>query len=400
MLVLSVLEFIVSICVSAFACKATCYPNTEVRYISSQAPSTIPTTHQATASLNTEQLMHISNQVPPAVPTSHLSAAPLNTFECLPYCLCDMRKVGFCVDKMTYDDNKALLRLFITLMDQGSVDPYITVEDVLEWIFRHAKKMFKQWFPDLKDDDFCLAWEVNARLKIQDVEQEVRRDLLDRPPFDPASPASGHVDTDEMTPDELKMPVVKRIVGDLQLELKYYQCSRLQNCSEIVADIVTRLLFIVKTDPKGSPYNGSSMHLTELAMEVVRAVLKKLSSVSPSMHAHYSRPAAARMAYSIHQKLVRSLYTSDDMKDFLSTRNGTLMTAIAEHVSRKIGKLFQHPFQHLKPPSIVRLFMTASNYRSSLRTGERLVVDIEAVTSVVTLVLQQLYSGRDTEFVF
>ncbi|KAL2084509.1 hypothetical protein ACEWY4_020027 [Coilia grayii] len=203
-----------------------------------------------------------------------------------------------------------------------------------------------------------------------------------------------------MTPDELKMPVVKRIVGDLQLELKYYQCSRLQNCSEIVADIVTRLLFIVKTDPKGSPYNGSSMHLTELAMEVVRAVLKKLSSVSPSMNAHYSRPAAARMAYSIHQKLVKSLYTPDDMKDFLSTRNGTLMTAIAEHVSKKISKLFQHPFQHLKPPSVVRLFMTASNYRSSLRTGERLVVDIEAVTSVVTLVLQQLHCERDTEFVF
>ncbi|XP_041963392.1 membrane-spanning 4-domains subfamily A member 4A isoform X6 [Alosa sapidissima] len=56
LLVLSVLEFIVSLSVSAFACEATC-------------------------SSNIGQVIYISSQVPPSIPTSHLPTPPVNTSE-------------------------------------------------------------------------------------------------------------------------------------------------------------------------------------------------------------------------------------------------------------------------------------------------------------------------------
>ncbi|KAG5278982.1 hypothetical protein AALO_G00104840 [Alosa alosa] len=57
------------------------------------------------------------------------------------------------------------------------------------------------------------------------------------------------------------------------------------------------------------------------------------------------------MTHSIHQKLLKSLYTPDDMKQFLSARNGTLLAAISEHVSVEL--LRQQGFQ-FDPTSAVR----------------------------------------------
>ncbi|XP_041963387.1 membrane-spanning 4-domains subfamily A member 4A isoform X2 [Alosa sapidissima] len=55
LLVLSVLEFIVSLSVSAFACEATCSSNIGVIYISSQVPPSIPTSHLPTPPVNTSE---------------------------------------------------------------------------------------------------------------------------------------------------------------------------------------------------------------------------------------------------------------------------------------------------------------------------------------------------------
>ncbi|KAG5264983.1 hypothetical protein AALO_G00260180 [Alosa alosa] len=57
------------------------------------------------------------------------------------------KKTDFCLDRVTYNEKKVLLRLFLKLQEQGSVNSYITVEDVTEWFFRHERKMFKEWFP-------------------------------------------------------------------------------------------------------------------------------------------------------------------------------------------------------------------------------------------------------------
>ncbi|KAG5264654.1 hypothetical protein AALO_G00256550 [Alosa alosa] len=245
--------------------------------------------------------------------------------ECLPYCLCFMKKSAFCLDRVTFNEKKELLRLFLKLQEQGSVNSYLTVEDVIEWFYCHERKMFTDWLPELKessDDKTWLTWQVNAHLRMQDIEQEVRRELLVRHLVSVSREGDELQDCDQRihsapsdlgwvvdiqkTPDDLKMPLLKRILRDLEVEIKYYQCSRLHTRSEVVADVVTRLFFMVKTDPSGTPCNGSSMKLTELAMDVVHAVLGNLSSRLPisSLQAQYSHPAAARMTQSIHHKLV------------------------------------------------------------------------------------------------
>ncbi|XP_062394402.1 membrane-spanning 4-domains subfamily A member 4A-like [Sardina pilchardus] len=68
MLVLSVLEFIVSIFVSAFACKATCCTETNAQVIHQVQPS-FPTSHVSAPPLNTPQMPPFQSSVmPPAHP--------------------------------------------------------------------------------------------------------------------------------------------------------------------------------------------------------------------------------------------------------------------------------------------------------------------------------------------
>ncbi|KAL2087004.1 hypothetical protein ACEWY4_018063 [Coilia grayii] len=267
---------------------------------------------------------------------------------------------------MAYEEKKVLLRLFLKLKEEGSVNPRVTVEDIMECFFRLDRKTFKEWFPkfnDAGDDQLCLIWGINAHLKMQDIQQEVRRDVISGVSYEDNDLSYRALHDTEMTSDELKMPMVRRIIGDIEIELQYYQCSRLHTRSEVVADIVTRLLQLMKTDPSGP----TSMDLTAVAKNIVQAVHEQLSHVLPNTnrHAQYSRPAAARMTHSIFRKLVKSMYTTDDMAEFLKTGSWTLMAAIIELVSMKIGKLFQQPFQRLKPQSTLRLFMVASDYRGS-----------------------------------
>ncbi|XP_031431672.1 membrane-spanning 4-domains subfamily A member 12-like isoform X3 [Clupea harengus] len=66
MLVLSLLEFIVSIWVSAFPCKATCSSNTEqVVYVSSQVPPSFPTSQPSAPPQSTQMPFFPTSVVPP-----------------------------------------------------------------------------------------------------------------------------------------------------------------------------------------------------------------------------------------------------------------------------------------------------------------------------------------------
>ncbi|XP_063054116.1 membrane-spanning 4-domains subfamily A member 4A-like [Engraulis encrasicolus] len=84
MLVLSILQFIVSICVSAFGCKATCSGETQPVIYANQIPASLLTAPLPTAPHNTSELAHL----PPSMlaPAHHGNAetAPTGQFGELP----------------------------------------------------------------------------------------------------------------------------------------------------------------------------------------------------------------------------------------------------------------------------------------------------------------------------
>ncbi|XP_063054657.1 membrane-spanning 4-domains subfamily A member 4A-like [Engraulis encrasicolus] len=85
MLVLSILQFILSICVSAFGCKATCTDETQpVMYITNQIPASLLTSPPSTDPLNTAEMPLLPPSVLAPAHDGKAESAPTGQFEDLP----------------------------------------------------------------------------------------------------------------------------------------------------------------------------------------------------------------------------------------------------------------------------------------------------------------------------
>ncbi|XP_063054653.1 membrane-spanning 4-domains subfamily A member 18-like isoform X2 [Engraulis encrasicolus] len=84
-LVLSILQFILSICVSAFGCKATCSDETQpVMYITNQIPASLLTSPPSTDPLNTAEMPLLPPSVLAPAHDGNAESAPTGQFEDLP----------------------------------------------------------------------------------------------------------------------------------------------------------------------------------------------------------------------------------------------------------------------------------------------------------------------------
>ncbi|XP_063074212.1 uncharacterized protein LOC134464797 [Engraulis encrasicolus] len=313
--------------------------------------------------------------------------------ECLPYHLCGMQGTVFCLDAMSYNEKKVLLRLFVELKAQGSINNVVTMEDVTERFLMHERESIMRSFPAFRDgnDPLYLIWDINAHLRMQTMLHEVRSEVLASAitGLSCASSASGSAlgvpERDSM--GHLQMPTLRRVLRDIELDLQDRPCTRVSSRAEVLTDMVCHLLAMMH-----DPSLPDAVELPHLAINIIQAVLRNLSCILPRIitHAMWSHPATVRMAQSALRQLRKIVPRAFQLGELLAQGDERLVSAAVDVVTRKVGRLFWEAY----PPTIM-----AASAGGSV-AGEKHVVSSEMICIVVSLVLTQLRTEKDAVFLF
>ncbi|XP_052365985.1 uncharacterized protein LOC127925183 isoform X6 [Oncorhynchus keta] len=215
-----------------------------------------------------------------------------------------------CWEETYYNKQKKLMVHYLLLQSQGQVPHHVTTEHMSGWLVSQGKKSLRErvWKETLEEgnDLARLTWEVNTCLKMIDIEHEAVCKL--RRSLHPTSPA----DIDPKV-HSLVERAVRSIMGELSNEPR----SNLLSPSQVVVEVVPRLLLALWLQPKEG-HSGHPILISGMAVGMVAAVVEKLSSMlkAPSPQIPFSRAAAFESVWSILGRISQSFSTDDLQSPF------------------------------------------------------------------------------------
>ncbi|KAG5836565.1 hypothetical protein ANANG_G00256680, partial [Anguilla anguilla] len=82
-----------------------------------------------------------------------------------------------CWSRTKYEEQKGILQHFLSFKGKGQVPTYITCGDIKDWIISDGQNILRERFQtdscEQRDGLIHLVWEVNMRLKLQDMGREL-----------------------------------------------------------------------------------------------------------------------------------------------------------------------------------------------------------------------------------
>nr|XP_046153565.1 uncharacterized protein LOC123994698 isoform X2 [Oncorhynchus gorbuscha] len=235
-----------------------------------------------------------------------------------------------CWEETYYNKQKKLMVHYLLLQSQGHVPHLVTTEHMSDWLVSQGKKSLRErvWKETLEEgnDLARLTWEVNTCLKMIDIEHEavckLRRSLHSTSPADI---------------DPKVHSIVERAVRSIMGELSNEPRSNLLSPSQVVVEVVPRLLLALWLQPEEG-HSGHPILISGMAVGMVAAVVEKLSSMlkAPSPQIPFSRAAAFESVLSILGRISQSFSTDDLQSPFY-------VRSVCAFVADEVQSCFQPP---------------------------------------------------------
>ncbi|XP_062331372.1 uncharacterized protein LOC134031682 [Osmerus eperlanus] len=309
------------------------------------------------------------------------------------------RNVKVCWNDIYFNQQKKLMKQFLVLQSQsaaGLVSPYITVEDMSDYLVLQRSKNQERLrkAPSQKGNNLAyVTWLVDTNLMMGDMEFQAARELMN----DLSMPVEslGSTDLSYLNP-EIR-DEVQRALRNISRSLTFQPSSSLSSTSEVVLDLVLRLLQVLWPLLAAGPCDRASIGLSDTCVSIVLAVLEKLSAAlkSPAPQVHYFRATGIRLARSLLTKLW-CLTTPKELRRAKSARSSKLIRTIAGAVTVEVQRLFEAPPDFIPVGSVYRWLSEtrANRSRAAPRKPDVLVVHSDTLKNLLGLSVIQAYDGK------
>ncbi|KAJ8253698.1 hypothetical protein COCON_G00203100 [Conger conger] len=311
-----------------------------------------------------------------------------------------------CWGKKKYGQQKEVVTDFMNLRESGLIPWYVSVEDMKAWIISEDQAIVKERFQmedsGREDGLVYLTWEVNIRLKLQEIERACRQ-VCGNQGLGPLSPLlacdqNPHQAalTDLQSPNGGVLPpgslssryefvffkfpdifdaraVVQRALKDILHKLAYQPASRPQPLPDVVVDVVSSLLQVITDEGGARDGARDETDMRLLSSMAVGTVVSVLHAVRAdfSQTVEFSRATRDGMVAFIFTELQSNVGSPQALKGALCSKEANTTAAIATEVTAAVRQLCQDT-QAFSSPSV-----TPAPIRDEAIMGEVKLVEEE-----------------------